>query len=298
MDSYVIETSKVSRSFGNSIAVRELDLRVERGSIYGLLGRNGAGKTTVLKMLVGLLWPDTGEIRVNGIDPARFTARDRWKIGYVSERQILNPVMRVDALIQFTSNLYPDWDFAACERLLKRFKIDPTQRIRALSLGMARQVAFLLALAQKPDLLILDEPAANLDVVARREFLEEVLDLLREDGKTVLISSHILSDVERVADKIGIISQCRLRISEPLDRLKETVKKVRFHGFPKGTNGFAIPGSYQFSKTPDEVWAVVRVEQESELLRLAREHQCQVEVMQLNLEDIFVEVVREPEKTL
>ena len=138
MDSYVIETNKVSRSFGHRRVVRDLDLRVRRGSIYGLLGRNGAGKTTVIKMLVGLLWPDQGEIKVHGVEPARFTVADRWKIGYVSERQILNPAMRVDALVQFTSCFYPDWDFAACERMLKRFHIEPRQRVGALSAGGAQ----------------------------------------------------------------------------------------------------------------------------------------------------------------
>jgi ABC-2 type transport system ATP-binding protein len=297
MDSFVIETANVSRSFDQRIAVQDLNLRVRRGSIYGLLGRNGAGKTTAIKMLVGLIWPDQGDVRVNGVNPARFTVPDRWKIGYVSEKQILNPFMRVDALIQFTSSFYPDWDFAVCERMLKRFKIDPSNRIRVLSAGTARQVAFMLALAQSPDLLILDEPAANLDVVARREFLDEMLDLLREDGKTVLLSSHILSDVERVADEIGIITQGRLQISERLDRLKETVRKVRFYGFEKGTNDFHLPHSFQFNKTGNEVLATMRVEEESALADLARKHRCRYEVVQLNLEDIFVEIVREPKES-
>ena len=295
MDSHSIETKNVSRSFGNNIVVRDLNLRVRRGSIYGLLGRNGAGKTTLLKMLAGLIWPDAGDIRVNGVEPAKFTVADRWKIGYVSEKQILMPGISVRALIKFTSAFYPDWDFAACDRFLRRFKIDPAQRVRALSQGTARQVAFLLALAQKPDLLILDEPAANLDVVARREFMDEILQLLREEGKTVLISSHILSDIERVADEIGIMTQGTLKISEPLDRLKDTVKQVRFHGFERGTNGFEIPDAFHVRKTQDEVLATLRLEDESTLPRLAAAHHCQYEVIHLNLEDLFVEIVREKE---
>jgi ABC-2 type transport system ATP-binding protein len=297
MNSNAIETSHVSRSFANTVVVEDLNLRVRRGSIYGFLGRNGAGKTTTIKMLAGLIWPDKGDILVNGVAPAHFTAADRWKIGYVSERQILNPFMRVGRLIEFTANFYPDWDFAACDRILKRFKIDPDKRVRALSMGMARQVAFLLAVAQGPDLLILDEPAANLDVVARREFLDEVLDLLRENERTVLFSSHILSDVERVADEIGIIADGKLKISEPLDRLKDTVKKVRFYGFNGGTNGFAIPDAFQFAKSRDEASATLRVEREGMLQEIAAAHRCQYEVIPLNLEDIFVEIVREPAQT-
>lgn len=293
MDSYIIETRDVSRSFGGSLAVRNLNLRVRRGSIYGLLGRNGAGKTTTIKMLAGLIWPDTGEITVNGVEPAKFTVKDRWKIGYVSERQILPPGMRVGVLIKFTSSFYPDWDFAVCDRILKRFKIDPSKRIKALSQGTARQVAFMLAMAQKPDLLILDEPAANLDVIARREFLEEMLELIRETDKTVLLSSHILSDVERVADEIGIVSQGTLKISEPLDRLKETVKQVRFYAFERGVNGFEIPDAFRFTKGRDEALATLRLPDETLLPRLAATHRCKYEITHLNLEDIFVEIVRE-----
>jgi len=292
MDAYIIETKNVSRSFGGSVAVQDLNLRVRRGSIYGFLGRNGAGKTTTIKMLAGLIWPDAGEIRVNGVEPAKFTVADRWKIGYVSERQILPPGMRVSALIQFTSSFYPDWDFAVCDRILKRFKIDPSKRIKALSQGTARQVAFLLAMAQKPELLILDEPAANLDVVARREFLEEMLALIREQDKSVLLSSHILSDVERVADEIGIISQGELKISEPLDRLKETVKQVRFYGFERGVNGFELPDAFRFSKSRDEALATLRLSDEELLPRLAATHRCKYEITHLNLEDIFVEIVQ------
>ncbi len=155
MDTYAIETSNVSRSFAESLVVDNLNLRVPRGSIYGFLGRNGAGKTTTIKMLAGLIWPDGGKIKVNGADPARFTVEDRWKIGYVSERQILNPFMRVGKLIGFTSNFYPDWDSALCERMLQQFQIDPAKRIRALSMGQARQVAFILAMAQRRTSLFL-----------------------------------------------------------------------------------------------------------------------------------------------
>jgi ABC-2 type transport system ATP-binding protein len=292
----IIEMQNVSRSFGKNVAVHNLNLRVKRGSIYGFLGRNGAGKTTTIKMLAGLLWPDSGEIKVNGVDPAKFTVEDRWKIGYLSEKQTLMPGARVDALIKFTSQFYPDWEFAVCERILKRFQIDPTKRIKALSAGTARQVGFMLALAQRPDLLILDEPAANLDVVARREFLDEMLDLIRQDGKSVLFSSHILSDVERVADEVGIIARGTLKVSEPLDHLKETIKQVRFYGFAHGSENFSIPGAFRLTKTKDEVLATVRLENDQMLPKLAAAHRCQFEILHLNLEDIFVELVQEPKE--
>ena len=293
MENYVIETKSVRRSFGGTPAVRDLNLGVRRGSVYGFLGRNGAGKTTAIKMLVGLLKPDAGEIRIHGVDPWKFTVADRQRVGYLSEKQTLMPSMKVDALIRFTSSFYPNWDFALCDRILKRFQIDPAKRIKELSNGAMRQVGFLLAIAQRPELLILDEPAATLDVVARRDFLDEVLELLREEGKTVLFSSHILSDVERVADEIGILANGALKLSEPLDQLKDTVKQVRFYEFPNGTNSFAIPGAFQLKKTGAEVLATLRVGSEDALQQLAAAHGCRFEVRDLSLEDIFVEVVRD-----
>jgi ABC-2 type transport system ATP-binding protein len=293
MKTFSIEAKNVSRSFGRRQVVRDLDLRIRRGSIYGLLGRNGAGKTTVIKMLAGLTFPDAGEIKVNGIAPEQFAAADRAKIGYVSERQILMPNLSVQSLIAFTSQFYAEWDSAVCDRILRRFKINPATRIHELSLGTTRQVAFMLALAQKPDVLLLDEPAANLDVLARREFMDELLQLMREENKTVLLSSHILSDIERVADEVGIMIDGTVCISEPLDRLKETVKQVRFHGFEHGTDGFQIPGAFRFRKTASEALATLRVEDDSALAKLAATHRCHYEINDLNLEDIFVEMVRE-----
>ncbi len=293
MESHIIEMTGVNRAFGGKTAVSNMNLRVKRGSIYGFLGRNGAGKTTTIKLLAGLIWPDSGTIRVNGVEPAKFTVEDRRKIGYVSEKQMLMPSLRVKRLIEFTSSFYPDWDFALCDRVLKKFKIDPAQRIKNLSQGTQRQVAMLLALAQRPDLLILDEPAANLDVVARREFLDEVLDLIREEGKSVFISTHILSDVERVADEIGIMADGALKISESLDTLKETVKRVRFYDFAAGTNGFTLPDAFQLTRTGDEAVATLRVSSENTLRSIASAHSCQFEILDLGLEDIFIDVVRE-----
>ncbi len=293
MNSFIIETQNVSRSFGKKVAVQKLNLQVRRGSIYGFLGRNGAGKTTTIKMLAGLLWPDRGEIHVDGVNPQNFTTENRQKIGYLSEKQALPSSMQVGKLIQFCSNFYPHWDFELTDRILKRFKIDPNQRIKTLSQGEARQVGLLLALAQKPDLLLLDEPAGGLDVVARREFLDEVLNLIREEGKTVFFSSHILTDVERVADEIGIIKNGTLILSESLDRLKETIKQVRFYSFNRGTEEFAVANAFFVKKTKDEALVTLRVEDENILRQLAANHRCQYEIRALGLEDLFVEIVRE-----
>ncbi|MDB6026563.1 MAG: ytrB 1 [Verrucomicrobiales bacterium] len=293
MTTYAIEAQNVCRSFGQTKAVQNLNLRVPRGSIYGFLGRNGAGKTTLIRMLAGLIRPDSGELRVHGVEPGNFTVEERSRIGYMSEKQILPLALRVDALIKFTARFYPAWDHAVCDRILKRFRIDRKKRVRDLSQGGMRQVAFMLALAQKPDLLILDEPAANLDVVARREFLDEVLEMIREEGRTVFLSSHILSDIERIADQVGILGDGTLKVSESLDELKETVKQVRFYNFPVSTDQFDVPGAFRVDKRKDGALVTLRVENEESLQKLAALHRCQYELRSLNLEDIFVEIARE-----
>ena len=287
---YVIETDRVSRSFKNTIALNDFSLRVPRGSIYGFLGRNGSGKTTAIKILVGLIKPTTGLVQVLGRTPFEFTTDDRQKIGYVSEKQILPANFRVGKLIAFCAQFYPQWDHELVRRLTERFQIDLKKGITALSQGTQRQVAFILALAQKPELLILDEPASTLDVVARREFLDEILALIRQDGPTVLISSHILSDIERVADHIGILVDGTLKVSEPLDELSETVKQIRFHSFTGLVGQISVPNAFRTVRSEKEVLVTARVNDESVIASVARAAGAQYEIIDLPLEDIFVEL--------
>jgi ABC-2 type transport system ATP-binding protein len=287
-----IETNGVSRSFAGPPALSNFTIRVPRGCIYGFLGRNGAGKTTAIKILAGLIKPDQGSVQVLGRNPFDFTPEDRQRVGYLSEKQILPTYMRVGKLFAFCAPFYPRWDQGLVDRLLASFRIDRKKKISMLSQGAQRQVAFILALAQRPELLILDEPASTLDVVARREFLDEILDLLRQDGPTVFISSHILSDIERVADHIGILVDGALKISEPLDRLKETVKRVRFYGFNRDAGTFAIPGALRSVRSGNEWLVTQRLEDPAQLDAAVRPWDGRYEIQDLNLEDIFVEVSR------
>jgi ABC-2 type transport system ATP-binding protein len=289
---FAIEMDAVSRSFEGTAALSSLTLRVPRGTIYGFLGRNGAGKTTALKIIAGLIKPDSGSVRVLGTDPFEFTTEDRQRVGYLSEKQILPSLMKVGKLLEFCAPFYPGWDQELVDRLLASFRIDRRKRISVLSQGAQRQVAFILALAQRPELLLLDEPASTLDVVARREFLDEILDLLRQDGPTVFLSSHILSDIERVADHVGILADGTLKISEPLDRLKDTVKRVRFFGFDRDPASFAIPGAFRAERSGREWLVTLRVEDPAQLDGPVRSWGARYEIQDLNLEDIFVEVSR------
>jgi ABC-2 type transport system ATP-binding protein len=287
---YVIETDQVCRSFKDTVALNNFSLRVPRGSIYGFLGRNGSGKTTAIKILAGLIKPTSGSVQVLGRTPFEFTPEDRQKIGYVSEKQILPANFKVGKLIAFCAQFYPQWDHDLVRRLTERFRIDPKKGIAALSQGTQRQVAFILALAQKPELLILDEPASTLDVVARREFLDEILALIRQDGPTVLISSHILSDIERVADHIGILVDGTLKVSESLDELADTIKQIRFYSFSGPQAQLSVPGAFRTVRSEKEVLITARIKDESVIAQVARDAGAQYEIIGLPLEDIFIEL--------
>jgi ABC-2 type transport system ATP-binding protein len=292
MNTHSIEIQSVHHAYEKKPVLQDLNLRIKTGTIYGFLGRNGAGKSTLIRMLAGLIKPRKGTVRVLGLDPFSLSSSKRQSIGYLSERQILPPVMSVHGVLMFCSRLYPKWNRALAEKLLHQFELNPKQKVDSLSLGSARMLGFILAVAPEPDVLILDEPAANLDVVARREFLDQILSLIRQEGKTVFFSTHILGDIERVADEVGILAHGKLQINEPLDTLKDSVKKARFYGFQTGRPCFDLPGAYRVETHPNEMIATLRIQDAAELSTLATKHHCQVETIGLNLEDLFVELAR------
>jgi ABC-2 type transport system ATP-binding protein len=291
MNDNALVMENVVREFGGPPVLRGLNLKVPRGSIYGFLGRNGSGKTTAIKVLAGLTRPASGTVRVLGANPWSFGAEERRRVGYLSEKQTLPPLMRVTKLIRFCAQFYPAWDHRLCDGMLRRFEVPVKRRIHQLSLGQQRLLGFALAVAPRPDVLLLDEPAANLDVVARREFLDQILELIQDGDKTVFFSTHILSDVERVADRVGILAGGSLIADEPLDELKESVKQVRLFGF-RDDLPEKIPGALNFRKDGREMLAVLRIGTPGDSCRLAEQLGCQAEERSLSLEDLFIELTR------
>jgi len=214
------------RSFGKFHAVDGLDLNVREGEIYGFLGVNGAGKTTAIRTIMGITKPSGGRIELFNKKVRKTTIKQKQRIGYVSQEQFLYPWMTAKLLGKFVSGLYPKWDQTEYERLLEVFSVPYQRKVSALSGGMKMKLALALALAPRPDLLILDEPTAGMDPVARHEFLEIIKLQARRDGRTTFFSTHLLDEVEKTADRVGIIHEGKMRYEGELSDLQTRVQRV------------------------------------------------------------------------
>jgi ABC-2 type transport system ATP-binding protein len=220
MNETVIAVTGVTRRFGAKTALDDVTLTVPHGVVYGLVGANGAGKTTLIKHILGLLWADSGSVRAFGLDPVADPVGVLSRIGYLSEENDLPGWMRVDELIRYTRAFYPGWDDAYAEELRQAFALDPAARVKHLSKGQRARAGLLIALAYRPELLVLDEPSSGLDPIVRRDILGAVIRTIADEGRTVLFSSHLLEEVERVADHVTMIDQGKVALSAPLDDIK------------------------------------------------------------------------------
>jgi len=218
----VINVSELTRRFGTTTALASVSLSLPRGAVYGLVGANGAGKTTLIKHILGLLRAESGSVRVFGLDPVADPVAVLSRIGYLSEENDLPGWMRVDELLRYSRAFYPTWGDVYAEELRQTFALDPTAKIKNLSKGQKARVGLLIALAYRPELLVLDEPSSGLDPIVRRDILGAIIRTIADEGRTVLFSSHLLGEVEQVADHVTMIHQGKILLSAPLDHIKES----------------------------------------------------------------------------
>jgi ABC-2 type transport system ATP-binding protein len=218
----VIEVSGLTRRFGTKTALDSVSVSMPRGAVYGLVGANGAGKTTLIKHILGLLRAETGSVRVFGLDPVADPVAVLSRIGYLSEENDLPGWMRVDELIRYSRAFYPAWDDAYAEELRVAFALEPSAKIKTLSKGQKARAGLLIALAHRPELLVLDEPSSGLDPIVRRDILGAVIRTIADEGRTVLFSSHLLDEVEQVADHVTMIHRGQIVLSAPLDSIRES----------------------------------------------------------------------------
>jgi ABC-2 type transport system ATP-binding protein len=218
----ILEFDGIVRAYRkNPPVLKGVSFSVHGGEVVGLLGRNGAGKTTLLRIAMGMLYPDAGSVQVFGLSPTAKPLEVKRRIGFVAEDQVLPAMSSIAELIAFHRYLFPSWDEELEGQILDRFSLDRKRKILQLSKGQARQVALLCAVCHRPELLILDEPAAGLDPAARREFLEVSIQLLNREGTTILFSSHYMNDVERIGGRVVLLDDGKVRLDSDLDRLRE-----------------------------------------------------------------------------
>lgn len=279
---------RVTRSFGKRTALRDVSLRAEPGQVVGLVGRNGAGKTTALRLAHGMLFPDAGSIRILGLDPIREGREVRTRVALLSEEASLYPWMTVEEIVRFAGRLHPRWDATLAGRLLRDLSLEPGERITTLSRGSRAKVSLVLAAASRPDLLLLDDPTAGLDPLVRREVLEGVLDMVSADGGAVVYASHLIHDVERVADRIAFVDGGRLALEGDLEDLKARIRRARAVFEDDAPAAIALPGQIDCA-VDGRLLSVVadsaNGDLQAGLLQLGARN---VEVESLSLEEILV----------
>jgi len=284
----VIETSGLSRKFGQKLALNQVSLKIPRGRVFGLVGENGAGKTTLIKHILGLLKAEGGSVRVFGFDPVTDPVAVLSRIGYLSENRDLPPWMRVDELLRYTQAFYPQWDQTFAEELRNQFGLDPAAKIKNLSRGENAKAGLLIALAFRPELLLLDEPSSGLDPMVRRDILEAIIRTVADEGRTVFFSSHLLEEVERVADDIAMMFAGEVVLTGTLDDIKDNHHRLILHFESPPSSAPRVPGILSLTGSGREWTAICNGSRAEVIAGVARVGGRVVAEDVASLDEIFV----------
>lgn len=264
----IVEIHRVTRQFGNKTALDDLSLTVPRGGVFGLIGGNGAGKTTLIKHILGMLKAQSGSVRVFGLNPVENPVGTLGRIGYLSEDRDLPNWMRVGELMRYTQAFFPNWDARYAEELREAFDLDGNAKVKNLSRGQRARAGLLIALAHRPELLVLDEPSSGLDPVVRRDILGAIIRTIADEGRTVLFSSHLLDEVERVADRVAIIHQGRIMLTAPMEEIKESHRRVTLRFGQPTDRPPSLVGTLSFEGQGSE-WSYICSGESGQLRRAA-----------------------------
>ena len=291
MSDFAIETDRLTRYFGQRAAVLDVSMRVPRGCVFALLGRNGSGKSTTLRMLLGLLAPTRGSARVLEFDSTELPPEARARIGYMAEGHPLIPWMRLGDLEKFQRDSFPRWNARIFAQILAHFRLHPGTKASDISRGERAGVSLALTLAPEPELILLDEPALGLDPIARRGLLEVIVQLTRDRTRTIVFSSHLLADVERVADQIAILDGSVLRAQCPIETFRQKVVRyaLRFAS-PRAIPDLpAIPGLLRAVHDHEELRLTVVNGNAATQAMLASLQADEFEELPLDLEEAFLD---------
>ncbi len=293
MAEIVIETKGLTKFFGGRCVVDDLSFSIEKGSIFGFLGRNGAGKSTTIRILLGLLEPSRGTSHVLGTDSRNLAPRDRLRIGYLPEGHHVYGWMSVEECGRFQRSFYANWNEDIFQAVLSHFRLDRKNKSGNLSRGQRAGLCLAMVLAPEPELLILDDPALGLDPVARRSLIQSMLFVTRKTDRTILFSSHMLSDVERVADQIAVLDRGTLRAHCSLETFRRRVRQITLRYRGAAPELPPLPGLLQMFRTEGEISLTVAN------LNQATEEELRImpgvsfEEEQMGLEDAFIGYVGE-----
>jgi ABC-2 type transport system ATP-binding protein len=285
----VIQLERVTKRFGAELALNEVSFEAPPGVVFALLGENGAGKTTAIRIMLGLAEANSGRANVLGLDSAKQGIQIRQRIGYVAERPTLYDWMTVEEIGWFTAGFYGPGFLPEYVKLAAQFGLPAKKKLKTLSKGTRAKVALSLALAHQPELLVLDEPTSGLDAMVRREFLESMVDRAAQ-GQTVFLSSHQIAEVERVADIVAILRRGTLLLAEPLDELKAQVQRVVVTLKDGAKTTPALGGrvlSQRWQPRQGEVTVRGMTDGQIAMLR-ANDDVAAVEILPTSLEDIFI----------
>lgn len=305
----VVEVLGLRKSYGKVEVLKGLNMNVEAGQVYGFLGRNGAGKSTTLKILVGILSQGAGSVRLFGEPMEGQQIHLRQQLGYVAQEQNFYGWMTPTSIGRFVSGFYPTWEQSTYDHLVKLMELPAKRQIQTFSGGMKAKQALALALAHRPELLVLDEPTAGLDPVARREFSELVREQAQQEGHTILFSSHLVDEVERSADRVGILERGVMHYEGPREELYTLVRRLRLPLEPEPAAGLEVEKKASEDRLPPgapslgQEFLVLqdRVRSDHRELVLQADDPASFEELgerfpegtleKMNLEDIFVEMV-------
>lgn len=290
MPELVVNAQSLSKRYGQKTVLSEISAAAETGDVIGVLGKNGAGKTTLFEVLLGFSPPSAGQAQVFGQNSMKMTEAVKTRIGFVPQQDELVDILSGAQLLRVTAAFYRDWDHELVERLSAAWEIPLHRRIQTLSVGERQKLSLLLALGPSPELLVLDEPVASLDPMSRRAFLQEILDVSDDDDRTVLFSSHIVSDLERAANKIWIIKDGALAWQGDLDDLKESVVRLHLRSERELPRDLAIPHAVSTRIDGRNATVAVTKWRPAEERTLATRLNTKIEVETLGLEDIFLEL--------
>jgi ABC-2 type transport system ATP-binding protein len=292
MSESAMKLAGVHKKFGKRDVLRGIDLSIPTGTIMGLIGKNGAGKSTMIKCLLGFLKIDAGEANIFNDPSWNLSVETRQRIGYVPQTMVGFRWMKVETMLEYTGAFYSVWNKEKVKRLLNDWDLDPGVRIARLSEGERQKLSIIQALGHEPDLFIFDEPVASLDPLARRKFIKQLIDLNMNENRTMLFSTHITSDLERVAGEIAILKEGVIAYQGDFASLQERIRRLHIHSGRDLPNPLPVPKAIYSAVDGNSAIVTVDGLGDDDIQSLGQSLSADISVEQLNLEDIFLEVSR------